>query len=184
MAVSVTTRRRIGVRDSMVTPPYRARGHPDGLCRSRPPRAHSCRHPRRPGRAGCGHLRRRPACGARQHRTTSCRRRPESSSSRTSRSSSAVGGGVVATSSAMLDLPADRRRGPRRWSPRDGASRGASRRRRRSGRCPRSVTTTVGPRPSQPPSRRMRSACSAPPRLPGDVRKSMRLDERAGRTGA
>ncbi len=38
---------------------------------------------------------------------------------------------------------------------------------------PRSVTTTLGPRPSQPPSRRMRSACSAPPRLPGDVRKSI-----------
>ena len=38
---------------------------------------------------------------------------------------------------------------------------------------PRSVTTTLGPRPSQPPSRRIRSACSAPPRLPGDVRKSI-----------
>ena len=36
------------------------------------------------------------------------------------------------------------------------------------------MTTTVGPRPFQPPASRIASACSAPPRLPGDVRKSIR----------
>src|SRR5438132_432688 len=34
---------------------------------------------------------------------------------------------------------------------------------------PRSVTTTDGPLPSQPCSRRMRAAWAAPPRLPGLV---------------
>ena len=45
---------------------------------------------------------------------------------------------------------------------------------------PRSVTTTDGPLPIQPCSLRMRADASAPPRLPGEVRKSMRsTNERA-----
>ena len=95
-----------------------------------------------------------------------------SSSSRTRRSSSAVGGGVAASVLGDLDVPAD--------GLADGLDRGAGMDRREphlAGLVER-VRPEVGDderraAPSQPPSRRMRSASAAPPRLPGDVRKSI-----------
>ena len=53
--------------------------------------------------------------------------------------------------------PSRSSRGPPRASRPDGASRGASRRRRRSGRCRGPSRRPIGPRPSQPCSRRIRS---------------------------